>query len=137
MFICMHCGHEFEEPQKDYDRGTGHMDECCPNCGSEDFEEAAECEICGTTHSVDALENGVCKDCLEKRATLENAYAYGEKYRTSIEINGLLAYAFDAKEIEGFLRMVLRESRYKDRDARNFCMDDPYEFAKFIKEEDK
>ena len=43
MYICLHCGHEFEQPSNRYNRRWSDSDDSeqyCPNCGSEDFEEA-------------------------------------------------------------------------------------------------
>lgn len=137
MFKCIHCGHEFDEPQKDYDRGTGRMDECCPNCGSEDIVEVKECALCGELHAEEYLIEGVCEKCLEKKVAMETAMTYGMYRKSCVELNGLLAYAFTASEIEEILTAVLKSvGPWADHYVKDFCMDDKYDFAEWLKGED-
>lgn len=138
MFICMHCGNTFDEPEKQYDHGTGHWDEECPNCGSEDFEEAAECSECGRVHAVDALIDGLCAECIEKKSDdILTAYQYGESRTQTVELNGMLASAFTKEQIEDLLYKVLTMTDTAAREAKRFCKDDLYDFAQFLKERDK
>ena len=139
MFICLHCGHEFEEIHaKNYDSATGTWEEYCPNCGSEDFEEAEKCEKCGEWHISDKVANGICEDCLTEASTPQNAYAWGEHEKQGVELNGFVAWAFTADEINSILLNELMKSKdLADKYARDYCMDDAWMFANYLKEEDK
>ena len=121
MYVCMHCGHEFEEiDRKHYDNSTGVWEEYCPNCGSEDFEEAAKCELCDEWHSAEKVVNGVCKNCIE---------------RGSNDIKKLLRYAIDA-----FTTQELDELIYNDTllgEAKRMALDNEDDFAEILKEEDR
>lgn len=69
MYICWHCGHEFEEPVIVHDdpspngvslpQGTYQYQEC-PNCGSEDIDKAKVCPMCGDWFF---SPEGLCPDC--------------------------------------------------------------------------
>lgn len=72
-FLCEDCGCGFSEPEerRHYERGGEELDppSChCPECGSEFFEPAEKCEICGEMHSVYELEAGACEECRDKLA---------------------------------------------------------------------
>lgn len=139
MFKCMHCGHEFEEiDRKHYDNSTGVWEEYCPNCGSEDIEEAAQCEICGDWHAADYLHCGVCEKCAELDDPRE-AYAYGSARKSCVELNGFLAYSYSAQEIEAALWKDLMSSRPSlvKEYANKFITDDLGDFAEWYKEEHK
>lgn len=70
MYKCTSCGHIFEEgEQKTYTERHG-LDtlpyekyEGCPSCGSSDFEEVENCEICGELHTTDELHGGSSATC--------------------------------------------------------------------------
>lgn len=131
-WICLHCGAEFESPLRDYDYATGHFDDSCPNCGSEDIEEAAECEECGAVKSAETIEryDGLCEDCIrEKAADLETAFRYGMDNKVTIEVNGLIASAWSTFQME----MELLRSVTQD-DAVRYCMDDYGDFAYWLKQ---
>lgn len=52
MFICEDCGCVFEEGP-------------CPNCNSENYEEAYFCKKCSTWHLPDEMQSyGCCKACV-------------------------------------------------------------------------
>ena len=38
----------------------------CPCCGSEEIDEAEYCEVCGEPFAPEDLEDGICKECMEK-----------------------------------------------------------------------
>lgn len=49
----------------------------CPCCGSDEFEEAAHCKMCGGSFMEESLIGGYfCKDCLDKEITEENVREY-------------------------------------------------------------
>ena len=138
MYICMHCGNTFDEPVKHYEHDTGYWDEECPICGSEDFEEAAECSECGRVHAVDALIDGLCAECIEKKSDdIPTAYQYGESRTQTVELNGILASAFTKVQIENLLLQVLTMTDTTSREAKRFCKDDIYDFAQFLKEREQ
>ena len=139
MFKCIHCGHEFEDiDARNYDSASGTWEEYCPNCGSEDFKEAEKCEECGEWRIADKVVNGMCEDCLKKAATVPNAFAYGNRDKHGVELNGFIAWAFTADEIESVLLNELMKSKdLAAKYAKDYCMDDSWMFAEYLKEEDK
>ena len=120
MYKCLHCGNEFEDiDRRHYDCGTGVWEEYCPNCGSEDFEEADKCEICGEIFPESETENGVCKECLE---------------RASNDTETLMRYALHVNAFTGEeLDEILRIGTFK-KEAKRIALDDTYEFTEFLKE---
>ena len=115
MNICLHCGHHFEKIKvKSYDSQTGWAEEVCPNCGSEDFEEAGHCLKCGEYFPLGEMVGSICRECVEKRATLANAYAYA------------MAIDADPSEIDGMTKSQ----------ARAFCLEDIYDFSEFLEGQD-
>ena len=108
MFICEHCGEIFEEPKvigNDVDRG-----EECPGCGSDEFDEAVQCEVCGEWISeADACGYGhhICKDCVkERRYDLPLLVKATEDEYTAVEIPDLIMTFFDEDEVK---EILLRE----------------------------
>lgn len=67
-FICEKCGEVFSEcgtHEQSHPYGMGSATEylpCCPNCESEDFEEAVKCKICGEWH-IEGEFDDVCDNC--------------------------------------------------------------------------
>lgn len=68
MFVCLECGEMFEEPLILYDNlgefwGAPAQDAygACPNCKSDQIDEADKCDICG-----EYIQAGyICEDCAE------------------------------------------------------------------------
>ena len=135
MYICLHCGHEFDEiDRKHYDHGTGVWEEYCPCCGSEDFEEAAECVECGAVKSVDYLVNGWCDDCLNIAADdYKTVFEYGADRTAVVELNGVLAREFSRTEIEAILLNHLMNNGDLKKATKDFAFDDKYDFADWLK----
>lgn len=140
MYICLHCGHTFETPVKYmYNTAVKMWDEdaSCPNCGSEDFEEAAECRECGALRSADSLIDGLCEGCLQEAASdLEKAYEYGNERKQAVEVNGILARAFTATQIEDILTGWLMNNGDFEKEFHDFALDDWHDFAEWLKERD-
>lgn len=74
MFICMDCGHVFEEPRVEHERmadfwGAPAWEEfgVCPNCGSVEYDTAEQCERCGewVPETTDFGNVKLCDFCLE------------------------------------------------------------------------
>ena len=139
MYICLHCGHHFENPVKyQYNKSVRMYDEdaACPNCGSEDFEQAGHCLKCGEDFSLDEMVGSVCKECVEKAQTFDNALKYGEVRKAAVELNGFIAYAFSASEINEILANILKlENEHGHKDAVNYCGDDLYDFSEWLEGE--
>lgn len=131
-YICLHCGYHFGEPKRDYDRGTGHYDEECPNCGSEDFEEAGHCIKCDEDFPLDDMIGSICKGCVSKAMTRDNAYRYGNDRKTAVEVNGFVAYSWKPQDVTD----ELFHSCTLD-DAIRFCSDDIYDFSEWLEGQDE
>ena len=126
MLICNDCGCVFGEDEarieqdKDYvDNGLGL--ECircdnilhCPNCDSEDIEEAKECPVCGEYFYPESKYD-VCPNCIENAK---------DDYKIAIEvgriegndshyINGFLLYHFFDKLDDILTRQIEMENKY-------------------------
>lgn len=123
MYYCIHCGNSFDRADaKNYDPCTGLWEEYCPNCGSEDFEEAEQCAICGEWHKVDYLENGVCDECIDKGIgdTLK-------LMRFAVEDDTFSSEELDEMIHNGTLK----------RDLKRLARDNRDNFAEFLKKEEK
>lgn len=134
MYICLHCGHTFDEiDRKHYDRSTGVWEEYCPNCGSEDFEEAEECVECGAVKSADYLMNGWCEDCIRSAADdMRTAYEYGNDRTCGLELNGVLYRAFSRIQIEAILENWLMINGDLAKECREFALDDTDDFTNWL-----
>lgn len=133
-YICLHCGHAFEQPEaKHYDLACGTWDEYCPNCGSEDIEEAVQCSICKKWFSPDETVHGVCDNCLEKNMTVATATKYGADRKISVELNGFLAWVFDGR-IEDILTQHLQNVYDLKQLGVDYCADDKHDFAEWLEE---
>lgn len=68
MYICNECRITFYEPfvvKENHGMEGGYCEEkeCCPFCGSGDFEEATVCEKCGRDMPQSQNEFHLCKKC--------------------------------------------------------------------------
>lgn len=129
-YICLHCGHHFDEPHNRYNRRWSDSDDSqsyCPNCGSEDFEEAGHCIKCGEFFPIDEMIGSICRGCVAKRMTRDNAYRYGNDRKAAVEVNGFVAYAWKPQDVTD----ELFHSCTTD-DAIKFCSDDIYDFSDWL-----
>ncbi len=86
----------------------------CPNCKSEDYSEAKECEVCGEYNDEEDLIGGVCEDCIEKcRHDVDMCAEIGMESREEIRLNSFLAAMFDEKDIETILLEYLKTKNPK------------------------
>ena len=134
-YFCLHCGYRFDAPTNRYNQAVRKYDDdgFCPNCGSEDFEEAAHCAICDDDYAEDQVVGRVCKSCLEKSMSVENAKKYGEDRKVAVELNGFLAWVFDGR-IEDILMKILPDVYDIKQLGIDFCADDKYDFAEWLEE---
>ena len=141
MYICIHCGHEFDEPTNRYNKRWSDSDDsepCCPNCGSPDIEEAEECSECGRMHAEESIINGMCADCVKKAANdVRLAYQYGAERTEMIELNGVLATALTRVQIEAILEHYLITNGDLENECFRFATDDEYDFVEFLKEREQ
>ena len=72
MWLCLDCGHVFDEPEVENHRAGSYWGDpawepwgICPSCGSTEITEAEQCQRCGEwvpeTH--DVLNMWVCDIC--------------------------------------------------------------------------
>ena len=141
-YICIHCGHHFdgrEIDEKYYDYATGTYDrEECPNCGSEDFEEADHCDECDEWFPVGTCTNGICESCMDKHASdYETVKRYGDSIREERKLNGLFAWVFNESEIDDILEKILMESGKSSDYARRYATNDPDDFTLWLKRDEE
>lgn len=138
MYVCIHCGHEFDEPSNRYNTRWSDSDDsepCCPNCGSPDIEEAEKCIECGAVKPEGETIFGFCEDCLDRAADdFDTVQAYGADRTEAVEINGLYAWAMSKDEIELACLSWMMAHRDPKKDARAFALDDKYDYAGWLKE---
>ena len=72
VWYCNDCKHTFEEPKKipghgcvphDWDSPDEYV---CPYCDSDDFQLADWCAECDCVFPQSELQDGFCKDCIDK-----------------------------------------------------------------------
>ena len=142
-YFCADCEHVFDEDDaechvcREYDdRGCVDVVEyyACPNCGSEDICEAAECAICGEWYADDALIGDVCEECLKAATTPENIWKYskqeGEMKKIVLSVPDVVADYFERREIVAMIRKAFCELKDDARIAE-YCMLDKESFADF------
>lgn len=62
MFKCNDCNKFFEQPVVgEMEQETGYVEKSCPFCGSDYFEDASPCPLCGEPTTED-----FCQDCYKK-----------------------------------------------------------------------
>lgn len=130
MKICIHCGHHFSEPSNRYNKRWSDSDDSeqfCPNCGSPDFEDAGHCIKCGEFVPEDEMVGSICKACVMRAMTVENAYAYGQRNTPEDEINDFVVHAWTPRQAsEELLKSCTPE------DARRYISDDIYDFSEWL-----
>ena len=144
-FKCKDCGHVFEAGQEHswVERiGSYWGVPCfqtssdCPVCGG-DYDESAECEICGEQAFYNDIIAGVCTCCINKcRKDFEMCLRISEDDTVPVEINTLLYTLFEAKEIEDILKEHIRK-KWKEVDCSEYIYNDISWFAERLLEEVK
>ena len=140
MFICLHCGHQFTNPTNRYNKAINRWEDDaeCPNCGSEDFEEAEECVECGALKCADYLINGMCEDCIKEAAhDMRTVFEYAQDNTELVEINGVLSNALTKVQIEAILTNYLMNNGDLSAECYRFAMDDPDIFSDWLAERRK
>ena len=140
MYICEDCGNVVEETPtlSYYDRVDGNwamsgeitVDGSC-ECGG-NFVKAIECPICGEW--INPEQGKICKECLEKEMTLENAIEFSKECGGfySAELPDFFAL-YTAQEIEEILVKHIMSTEHKEqRSIEEYCKEDIYSFSDFI-----
>ena len=129
-----------DELDKDYCDGgyRGEPHYTCPDCGSDELTEAYQCEMCGEWFVYEYIHGSagqmVCDKCLEEHMTADEVLDFAEEDRTEIELNGLLAFAFDEGDINemlktAFLRLPKSE---QEQYIKDYIEDTKSEFAEYL-----
>ena len=93
-YKCLECGHIFEDGEEwrwvepHGERMTG-----CPICGCA-YDEAYQCDECGSYHLSDELYSGLCADCVVEMATPRGLADYAESDILTAE--EFYSYYFDS-----------------------------------------
>ena len=129
MVKCLKCGkaHAEEDLDKRTVRyggdgwyGIDEIEDVCPSCGSSDVYPASECAECGEVYFLDNDADDVsiysmgrkciCERCI-KKVSLADAVSVGKRdTKHLVVVNGFLASAFTAAEIEDILIDALKEN---------------------------
>ena len=141
MYKCLDCGHVFANPKSwEEDRGEYWGVRCsesvegCPRCKG-DFEEAHECEICGSSFTDDELHGGVCKECIDSyKNDFDMCYEISLGHTESVEINSLLASLFEPDEINTILKNHIKQN-CPNIDCGSFIYADEYFFGEMLSKE--
>ena len=142
MYKCIDCGNVFEEPHYEPawlgecgDRDVYGNDCSCPHCGSEDFDEAEKCELCGEYAAIEHLYDGVCGKCLhECDGDFDTCYEISlDALPEAVKLNALLVAIFGQKEIEEILWEHVANNKDKIN-CKSFIEADEYWFSEKLKE---
>lgn len=112
MYICEDCGNIVE-----------FYDDVCSCYGS--FVEAEFCETCQEYRA--KLYNGICKQCLEEKISLDNAIYIGSKFQTKVEVNDFFANVFTSEQISKILEREYKEAcnlNDNKNEIKNYCLND-------------
>ena len=132
---------DWSDARKDFTGGgdRGELHYSCPYCGSDYLEDAYLCELCGGWFPSDNISgsvgNMVCDDCIEKHTTPEEVVDFAETNdHTEIELNGLLAFVYDAGDINELLKQeFLKLPKSEQMNYINDYMDcNKAEFAEYL-----
>lgn len=134
MFICEDCGCVFEEGP-------------CPNCNSENYEEAYFCKKCSTWHLPDEMQSYTCcKACVFENMNEETILRYIDDCKMAAEFyvefyTGSEFSWISHNRISDMLISICKEDfQKKDGDTRlkylkDFVLDDPGYFAGWLEED--
>lgn len=150
-YKCLECGHIFEEGEEarwSEERGEFWGTSCseemigCPLCKGE-YEETAQCAVCGSHHLENELNCGVCDECIDEyKYDIDMCFAIGSQDADTIELNCFLASIYSREEIEHILFETLKEKQkymkeFVQKDCEKFVEDNRSWFAETLVEEVK
>lgn len=137
--VCKDCGRVFDDDELRAEKYWNY-DLCCynpteyfcPYCGSDDFDEATECPLCGDYY--DASDDvHVCEGCLCDEENIVNAIEYGADRTEDVEINGFVANMLSAEKINEILINYAKEhyTEYPSAITKYLEWDKP-QFSEFL-----
>lgn len=150
-YKCYDCGHIFESGEESFwseSRGEFWGFPCyenvsgCPKCKGE-YGETKKCEICGSEHLEEELNECVCDECLEKyQNDIDMCFKVGSGDVENVKLNCFLASMFDKEEMETILFRELKEREkymksYLQIGCEKFVNSDRSWFAERLSEEVK
>lgn len=107
-YICLNCGEVFHDPEHVHGDIILNVmcggDLVCPNCHSDNYDEAVCCAVCGEYYPEGETYDGYCENCLCEVSTAENVLDFCEDDKIDIEVNFgavsmLKMLGFDLNEI--------------------------------------
>jgi len=108
-WICNDCGATFDEPKLHYFDGEPFGR--CPDCDSEDYEEARTCEVCGDEFpetDTAGCDHCVCSSCRSKHDhDLPLLIRAGRGYTYDYELPALVRHILSDAEINAVLEREL------------------------------
>lgn len=143
MYKCKDCGHVFEdyttETLSEYSNGQCYQEVIagCPECHSENFDEAIKCAYCGEYFLPIEIDGNMCDGCLDLfEFDFEKCYKISldeEMEKATIAINPLLAAVFTEEQIEELLLKTAKEALESSRiNCSGFIKRNMYSFGKVI-----
>ena len=150
-YICLDCGHIFEYGEQvcwSESRGEFWGASCsesvsgCPLCRGE-YSESVPCDICGSEHLEEELNNGVCDECIDRyKHDVDMCFKIGSGDTEKIELNCFLASIFEKDAIEQILLENLKirnqyMKEYVQADCEKFVEKNRDWFAERLAEEVK
>lgn len=129
MYKCLDCGNEMEleDLKFEKDRDTLEMYMYCPYCGSENVEQAYQCDVCGEYLPEEQMAGdakNVCICCIsEKRHDVDFCKAVGDEDQESVYLNSFLLDMFTEEDIEEILM----------RELKAHHMDHPVDFMPYLR----
>lgn len=129
MYICEDCG-----------RHDPDNDECV--CGG-NIVKAKRCDNCNEwtapihLHTDKAKDNGVCEDCIEKNATVDNMIKFGGHETVKIAVNGYFVALLGVDQINNILNAFVNDTApivEKRQKAIDYANENQDEFGDYIKE---
>lgn len=142
MFKCVTCGEVFDTPETK----SSYLCECgessvyegygvCPNCQSDEFEEAQKCEVCGEYMLEDEIFGDVCEGCIQQYENdIQGCYELSQNEAEEISINAFLCTMFTTQEIE---ELLLRELKNANASCKKFIESDKTRFGELLLEKEK
>ena len=118
MLKCRHCGAVHDEHSavwREYMDRFGNWESredgiyanwLCPDCGSDDVEEAYKCACCGEWCFDDVMVDDICFDCYEEGKTVDNVIEYTKREG---QINDLAERLFGTDGVEAILAGAIEE----------------------------
>jgi hypothetical protein len=138
-------GHVFEE-HKTYIEPHEEELRCCPVCGSEDYEMAFNCFVCGKWMRIHDIRKNICYECAEGKYTNRLGLKFIDKHKRDFFLGCLNGIDKMYKEKEDDLIAIIEKDFLEHidmdtdwngnlKEVKNFCMEDVDLWIDFLEEE--